>query len=241
MAMLRHRAAQRSTVDARLLVSARGPEDVLYRGELMALGDADGLSDPPHADPQRAAAAGAAGRGASTPRCSTRSGRRRRAPAGLRLRAHRVRRACRRPARRRRTRPGADPRRALRPERDVKRAAAALVAFAALAPAAHAHTWCGAQVASARWIMLPEGKRLIVRPTTCGRRTAGRSPRAAFAEAIRRGGGGAPDYRSLYWQFVCHAQYAATSRHGTSKRGGPTSAWREQWRRSVIRGERPLP
>ncbi len=90
----------------------------------------------------------------------------------------------------------------------MKRAAAALVAFAALAPAAHAHTWCGAQVASARWIMLPEGKRLIVRPTTCGRRTAGRSPRAAFAEAIRRGGGGAPDYRSLYWQFVCHVQYA---------------------------------
>jgi ferredoxin-NADP reductase len=37
MAMLRHRAAHRSTVDARLLVSARGWEDVLYRDELAGL------------------------------------------------------------------------------------------------------------------------------------------------------------------------------------------------------------
>ncbi len=44
MAMLRHRAAQRSAVDARLLVSTRGPGDVLYRRELMALGESDGLS-----------------------------------------------------------------------------------------------------------------------------------------------------------------------------------------------------
>jgi ferredoxin-NADP reductase len=34
MAMLRHRAAQGSSVDARLLVSARRPEDLLYRDEL---------------------------------------------------------------------------------------------------------------------------------------------------------------------------------------------------------------
>jgi ferredoxin-NADP reductase len=34
MAMLRHRAATASTVDARLLLSARSLEDVLYRGEL---------------------------------------------------------------------------------------------------------------------------------------------------------------------------------------------------------------
>jgi ferredoxin-NADP reductase len=44
MAMVRHRAAQRSVVDTRMLVSARGPEDVLFRTELMGLADAEGLS-----------------------------------------------------------------------------------------------------------------------------------------------------------------------------------------------------
>ena len=39
MAMLRHRAAVGSDVDARLLVSARGWEDVLYRDELARLAD----------------------------------------------------------------------------------------------------------------------------------------------------------------------------------------------------------
>jgi Protein of unknown function (DUF2599) len=92
----------------------------------------------------------------------------------------------------------------------VRRAALAVVAAAVLAvPAAHAHTWCGAQIASARWVALPQGKRLIVRPTQCGRRTAFRSPKAAFAEAIRRGGHGAPDRGSLYWQFLCHAEFAS--------------------------------
>ena len=37
MAMLRHRAAKRSTVEARLLLSARSWEDVLYRDELARL------------------------------------------------------------------------------------------------------------------------------------------------------------------------------------------------------------
>jgi ferredoxin-NADP reductase len=37
MAMLRHHAAQESTVPARLLVSARGLDDVLYRNELAVL------------------------------------------------------------------------------------------------------------------------------------------------------------------------------------------------------------
>jgi ferredoxin-NADP reductase len=40
MAMLRHRAARRSGVEARLLVSARRWEDVLYRDELARLADA---------------------------------------------------------------------------------------------------------------------------------------------------------------------------------------------------------
>ncbi len=43
MAMLRHHAAQQSTVPARLLVSARGCEDVLYRDELGATGERPGV------------------------------------------------------------------------------------------------------------------------------------------------------------------------------------------------------
>jgi ferredoxin-NADP reductase len=42
MAMLRHRAARRSGVEARLLVSARSWEDVLYRDELSHLADGGG-------------------------------------------------------------------------------------------------------------------------------------------------------------------------------------------------------
>ena len=42
MAMLRHRAATLSTVEARLLVSARSLSDVLYRDELQTLAAADG-------------------------------------------------------------------------------------------------------------------------------------------------------------------------------------------------------
>jgi len=43
MAMLRHRAARASMVEARLLVSARTADDLLYRDELPALQPADGL------------------------------------------------------------------------------------------------------------------------------------------------------------------------------------------------------
>jgi ferredoxin-NADP reductase len=43
MAMLRHRGAHRSVVETRLLVSARGLEDILYREELSKLGETDGL------------------------------------------------------------------------------------------------------------------------------------------------------------------------------------------------------
>lgn len=43
MAMLRHRAAQRSRISARLLVSSRRLEDVLYRDELAPLALGDGL------------------------------------------------------------------------------------------------------------------------------------------------------------------------------------------------------
>ena len=44
MAMLRHRAAQSSTVDTRLLLSARSSDDVLYRDELARLAAGDGLA-----------------------------------------------------------------------------------------------------------------------------------------------------------------------------------------------------
>jgi len=44
MAMLRHRAARGSGVEARLLVSARGWDDLLYREELGRLAGGDGLA-----------------------------------------------------------------------------------------------------------------------------------------------------------------------------------------------------
>jgi ferredoxin-NADP reductase len=43
MAMLRHRAARASDVEAHLLASARGPADALYRDDLAALGPEAGL------------------------------------------------------------------------------------------------------------------------------------------------------------------------------------------------------
>jgi ferredoxin-NADP reductase len=42
--MLRHRSAQGSTVETRLLVSARSLADLLYHDELVGLGDGDGLA-----------------------------------------------------------------------------------------------------------------------------------------------------------------------------------------------------
>jgi ferredoxin-NADP reductase len=47
MSMLRHRHAQGSSVDTRLLVSARGIEDVLYSGELKRLAQGAGLDVRP--------------------------------------------------------------------------------------------------------------------------------------------------------------------------------------------------
>src|SRR3954451_13026180 len=44
MAMVRHRAAHSSTVDARLLLSARSSDDVLYRDELARLAAGDGVA-----------------------------------------------------------------------------------------------------------------------------------------------------------------------------------------------------
>src|SRR4051794_13418059 len=44
MAMLRHRAARASSVDTRVLVSTRTPDDLLYGHELTTLADHDGLT-----------------------------------------------------------------------------------------------------------------------------------------------------------------------------------------------------
>jgi ferredoxin-NADP reductase len=44
MAMVRHRAARSSTVDARLLLSARSSDDVLYRDELARLAAGEGIA-----------------------------------------------------------------------------------------------------------------------------------------------------------------------------------------------------
>jgi ferredoxin-NADP reductase len=44
MAMLRHRAARKATIDTRLLASSRSLEDLLYRDELMKLVGSEGLT-----------------------------------------------------------------------------------------------------------------------------------------------------------------------------------------------------
>ncbi len=104
----------------------------------------------------------------------------------------------------------------------MRRVAALVLVVGGLALAApvSAHTSCGYQVASARWHHVTAGWWLAITPTACGRRTAATARSAAFNEAIRRGGRGAPDRRSLYWQFVCHAEFAA------SKPTWDIEAWR---------------
>ena len=68
MAMLRHRAARSSELDARLLVSARSLDDVLYRDELETLAATDGFSCIARLPASRRWA-GPGSRGASTQRC----------------------------------------------------------------------------------------------------------------------------------------------------------------------------
>ena len=46
MAMLRHRAAQHSTLPARILYSSRSAEDVIYRDELDGMAAADPTFEP---------------------------------------------------------------------------------------------------------------------------------------------------------------------------------------------------
>ena len=117
MSMLRHHAAAGSTIDARLLLSARSAEDILYRAELDALRGVAvsytltrraarrlGRVRPPRR--RRHARGGRPGGGP--------------APARLRLRADGLRRDRRRPAARARTRSAGDSHRALRPDRRMR-------------------------------------------------------------------------------------------------------------------------
>src|SRR3954466_162301 len=89
MGMLRHRAARSSTVDSRLLLSARSGDDVLYRDELARLGAGGGLAvhptfprEPPAGWAGLAGArprpGGPASRAGSTRTCSAMSARHRR-------------------------------------------------------------------------------------------------------------------------------------------------------------------
>jgi len=94
MAMLRHRNAGRDQTSARLLVSSRSLDDLLYADELMLDSAEAGVtvqitltrSQPPDWT-------GYARRVDMT--CCASSGRRGRSPAHVRLRADPVRRACR--------------------------------------------------------------------------------------------------------------------------------------------------
>ena len=117
MSMLRHHAAAGSTIDARLLLSARSAEDILYRAELDALGgvavsytltrrrpDGWGGFDR-RVDADMLVAVGPA----AGP-----------APARLRLRADGLRRDRRRPAAGARARSAGDSHRALRPDRRMR-------------------------------------------------------------------------------------------------------------------------
>ncbi len=114
MSMLRHRAAQGSHVDARMLVSARMLADLIYREELDGLASGPGLAV--HRTLTRGAPEGWDGLRPARRRRDARAGRPGavRAPARVRLRPHGLRRGRRRSARRARARPGLDPRRALR-------------------------------------------------------------------------------------------------------------------------------
>jgi hypothetical protein len=72
---------------------------------------------------------------------------------------------------------------------------------------ARATTWCGSQISRATWTRSSAGWTLSVFPSICGRASAWAKPHAAFNEAIRKGGGWAPNRASLYSQFVCHAWF----------------------------------
>lgn len=86
----------------------------------------------------------------------------------------------------------------------------ALVAFPATS--ADAALLCREPVARATWVQEPQGARIKVFPTSCGRRTAWVAPRPAFRRALRLGSRPATNRRSLFAQFRCHAVFAPYKR-----------------------------
>lgn len=90
---------------------------------------------------------------------------------------------------------------------------ALVVLLGALHPApASATPFCRAPVAKATWTDEPQGARIKVFPTSCGRRTTWLAPRAVFRVALAAGGRRARHRRSLYDQFRCHAVFAPVKR-----------------------------
>lgn len=88
-----------------------------------------------------------------------------------------------------------------------------LAALAGLRPAAaDAALFCRDPVSRAVWTQEPQGARLKVFPSGCGRRTAWVSPGSAFRRALAAGGRPAEHRRSLYDQFRCHTVFAPFKR-----------------------------
>ncbi len=87
-----------------------------------------------------------------------------------------------------------------------------LLAGAATAGPAPATPFCRAPIARAVWSDEPQGARIKVFPTPCGRRTAWLAPASVFRVALAKGGRRPVHRRSLYDQFRCHAVFAPVKR-----------------------------
>ncbi len=83
-----------------------------------------------------------------------------------------------------------------------------LTFLVAIPAPARATPFCRVPIARAVWTQEPQGARIKVFPTSCGRRTAWLAPRAVFRAALAAGGRPARHRRTLYAQFRCHAVFA---------------------------------
>jgi hypothetical protein len=116
-----------------------------------------------------------------------------------------------------------------RADRGALAAALAVALLAAVTTPAHAAPRCPTLIDHATWTRAPQGWRIIVTASTCGRAVAAARPQAAFAQAIGaaapppgRPRGWDPSPGSLLEQLRCHADFA---------RDKPTwdlEAWRPQ-------------
>jgi hypothetical protein len=92
----------------------------------------------------------------------------------------------------------------------VKRGLTLLAAAVALhaAPASASTPFCPHPIARATWVDEPQGARIMIFPSGCGRRTAWLAPRSAFRDALAAGGRDAVNRAALYQQFRCHTLFA---------------------------------